>query len=54
MADCDSVVRVLQRDAWQRIAADDPALARIVDGVLLKLLGERVLQLTRIVDALQR
>ncbi len=54
VADCDSVVRVLERDAWQRLAASDPLLAGAVDTMLMRLLGQRVLHLTRVVDALRR
>lgn len=54
VADCDSVVLVLDRDEWLRIAADDPALGRTADALLMRLLGQRALHLTRVVDALQR
>lgn len=54
VADLDSIVRVLDREALQRLAAEAPTLARALDALLLRLLAERTVRLTNVVDALQR
>lgn len=54
VADRDSVVRVLDRAAWRRMLDEEPALARFLDTLLLRLMAQRTVRLTRTVDALQR
>jgi len=54
LADVDSSVRVLDRETWQRLAAQEPLLARTLDGLLLRRLAQRTLRLTDTVEALQR
>ena len=54
VADRDSVLRVIDREEWRRIVERDPDVARTIDALALRLLGERVMHLTRVVDALQR
>lgn len=54
LADIDSVVRVLDRATWQRLADQEPMLARALDSLLLRLLAQRTVRLTDTVDALQR
>jgi len=54
VADRDSVLRMIDRDEWRRIVERDPDVARTIDALALRLLGERVVHLTRVVDALQR
>jgi SulP family sulfate permease len=53
-ADVDSRVLVLERATWQRLATEEPLLARALDGLLLRRLAQRTLRLTDTVDALQR
>jgi len=53
-ADRDSVVRVLDRASWRRMVDEEPALARFLDTLLLRLMAQRTVRLTRTVDALQR
>jgi SulP family sulfate permease len=54
VADRDSVLRVIAREEWQRIVARQPDVALTLDAIAIRLLGARVLHLTRVVDALQR
>lgn len=54
VADKDSVVRMLDREAWRQLVADEPLLARFLDTLLLRLMAQRTIRLTRVVDALQR
>jgi sulfate permease, SulP family len=54
VADRPSVVYVLTRDAWVRLLADDPDLASAFSRLTIRILGQRVAHLTRVVDALQQ
>ena len=54
VADRDSVLRVINREEWRRIVEREPDVARTIDALALRLLGERVMHLTRVLDALQR
>jgi sulfate permease, SulP family len=54
VADRDSALRVIDREEWRRIIEREPDVARTIDALALRLLGERVMHLTRVVDALQR
>ncbi|HVK31241.1 MAG TPA: SulP family inorganic anion transporter [Burkholderiaceae bacterium] len=54
VADQHSVVRVLDREAWRQLDDHEPLLARFLDTLLLRLVAQRTLRLTRVVDALQR
>jgi SulP family sulfate permease len=54
VADRDSVLRAIDRNQWRGMVEHDPDVARTIDALALRLLGERVMHLTRVVDALQR
>jgi SulP family sulfate permease len=54
VAECDSVLCVIAQPQWRHIVEHEPEIARTLDQLLLRLLGERVVHLTRVVDALQR
>jgi SulP family sulfate permease len=54
VADRPSVVYCLTREAWDQILANDPEVAQTLNGLMIHLLGQRVLHLTRVVNALQR
>ncbi|MGA0612213.1 SLC26A/SulP transporter family protein [Caldimonas sp. KR1-144] len=54
VADRDSVVRSLDREAWHRLADEEPQLARFLDALLLRLVALRAVRLTRVVEGLQR
>lgn len=54
VADMPSVVRELDRATWRRIVADEPLVAHTLDTLLLRLLAQRTIRLTGVVDALQR
>ena len=54
VAERDSTVRMLDRPTWREIIEHEPDIARTLDTLAIRLLGERVVQLTRVVDALQR
>jgi SulP family sulfate permease len=54
VADTDCVLRAIEPPDWGRIVAQEPEIARTVDALAIRWLGERVVHLTRAVDALQR
>ena len=54
VADTDSVLRAIEPPDWRRIVAQEPEIARTVDALAIRWLGDRVVHLTRAVDALQR
>lgn len=54
VADCDSVVLVLDRPRWNRLLEREPQVARAVETLVIRLLARRVVHLTRVVDTLQR
>jgi SulP family sulfate permease len=54
VADTDCVLRAIEPADWQRIVAQEPEIARTVDALAIRWLGDRVVHLTGAVDALQR
>jgi SulP family sulfate permease len=54
VADTDCVLRAIEPPDWRRIVAEEPEIARTVDALAIRWLGQRVVHLTRVVDALQR
>ncbi len=53
VADRPSVVYCLTREAWNQITKNNPEVAQTLNNLAIRLLGQRVSHLTRVVDALQ-
>jgi SulP family sulfate permease len=53
VADRPSVVYVLTREEWDQITKHHPEVAQTLNSLAIRLLGQRVAHLTRVVDALQ-
>ncbi len=54
VADTDCVLRAIEPPDWHRIVAHEPEIARTIDALAIRWLGERLVHLTRAVDLLQR